>query len=123
MADAAGAAPPSGAFSWCACGVESWPAVQGIRMHSGQCCYHSSVRLLADRPAPIPSPSWLSRLFPGRGLMLGLSDYLIDLLLPKRGTFRPVSGGGPPPGMAKAAPAGNGGAPAVTDCLATRLCG
>jgi len=42
--------------------------------------------------------------------MLGVSDFLIDLLLPKRGTFRPVSGGGPPPGLAKAALTGNGGA-------------
>ena len=41
--------------------------------------------------------------------MLGLSDFLIDLLLPKRGTWRPVSGGGPPPGVVVGKAAANGG--------------
>ncbi|KAI7836449.1 hypothetical protein COHA_009666 [Chlorella ohadii] len=62
----------------------------------------------ADAAGASPASGPLSWLFPGRGLMLGVSDFLIDLLLPKRGTFRPVSGGGPPPGLAKAAPTGNG---------------
>lgn len=85
--------------------VQTWEPAKG---HSALDAIKA--RDAADAAGAAPASGPLSWLFPGRGLMLGLSDFLIDLLLPKRGTWRPVSGGGPPPGVVVGKAAANGGA-------------
>lgn len=53
------------------------------------------------------SPPRPRRLFPGRGLLVGLSDYLMDRLIPQPASFRQVA---PPPPPTTAHPAGAGAA-------------